>query len=77
VNLPDSSTESNEIDKSGIQIEPTRGLVDVIIEIGRQRQAIFLKMKDAVEKGDRDGVFRCAEELVGLCEPDLENQASN
>jgi len=35
------------------------------MKIGEERQQILLKMKEAVEKGDRDAVFQCAEELVG------------
>lgn len=64
--LPHSAmrTTVNLLDSSAAY-EPPPGLLDVLLEIGKQRQQILVKMKEAVEKGDREAVFHCAEELVG------------
>jgi hypothetical protein len=41
-------------------------VVDAILEIGNQRRQILLRMKRAVLAEDREAVFQCAAELVGL-----------
>lgn len=64
-NVPHNSANSNE----------TSQLLDAVIEIGNRRRLLLVKMKEAVRKRDRDAVFQCAEELVGLCEPGIERES--
>lgn len=64
-NLPHDPTKSTEASH----------LLDAVIEIGNRRRLLLVKMKEAVRKRDRDAVFQCAEELVGLCEPGIERES--
>jgi hypothetical protein len=65
-NLPQDPAKSNEASH----------LLDAVIEIGNRRRLLLLKMKEAVRKRDRDAVFQCAEELVGLSELGTEEETS-
>jgi hypothetical protein len=39
-------------------------VVDAVLEIGKRRQEILLKMKEAIRRKDLEEVFRLAETLV-------------
>jgi hypothetical protein len=66
--VPDSHRPSNRTD---VDLSPPAGelpteIVDAILEIGNQRRQILLRMNKGVLAKDRDAVFECAAELVGL-----------
>jgi hypothetical protein len=62
--LPHNSTKSND----------SSSLLDAVLEIGNRRRLLLVKMKEAVQKRDREAVFHCAEELVGCVEPGTEGR---
>jgi hypothetical protein len=43
-------------------------MVDALLEIGKRRQEILLKMKEAIGRKDLEAVFHLAEALVGVGE---------
>ena len=57
-NLPDCSPKSNE----------SSYLLDAVLEIGDRRRRVLVKMKEAVQKSDRDAVLHCAKELLEISE---------
>jgi hypothetical protein len=59
-------SERADADLSMPAADRASDIVDAIIEIGTQRRQILLKMKAAVLANDKDAVFNCAAELVGL-----------
>lgn len=42
------------------------GLIDVLLDIGRERQRIMAAMKEALLRGDDAEALECARELTGL-----------
>ena len=42
------------------------GLIDVLLEIGRERQRVMQAMKEALLRGDDGEALECARELTGL-----------
>jgi len=63
-NLPHSSTESN--DKIDFKFEPSSGLIDALMEIGKERANILEAMKAALLRGDEDEALERARDLMGL-----------
>jgi hypothetical protein len=44
-------------------------VVDAVLQIGKRRQEILLKMKDAIRTKDLEAVFHLAEALVEVGDP--------
>lgn len=42
------------------------GMVDAILEVGRQRKAVLDKMRAALQSGDDSGALELARKLCGL-----------
>jgi len=66
-NISNSHEKSNPADSAADNKASTcGGLVDVILEIGRERQRIMEAMKVALLRGDDPEALECARELTGL-----------
>jgi hypothetical protein len=62
--ISNSSEKSNTVSNS--EALSGAGLVDAILEIGRERQRIMEAMKAALLRGDDDAALEHARELTGL-----------
>jgi hypothetical protein len=45
---------------------PVSGVVEAILEVGRQRKAILQRLRNALECGDTDNALKFARQLCGL-----------
>jgi hypothetical protein len=48
------------------EMHVTPGLIDVLMEIGQEREKILVAMKEALLRGDDDEALERARELTGL-----------
>lgn len=55
--------------QNGLQVS---GVVDAVLEVGRQRKAVLDKMRAALQSGDDSGALKLARQLCGL-----QNEESN
>jgi hypothetical protein len=62
--ISNSSEKSNAVSNSEALLGA--GLVDVLLEIGRERQRVMEAMKAALLRGDDDAALERARELTGL-----------
>lgn len=62
----DDSNTVNEAGSSSASVDSMSGIVDAILEVGRQRHALLKKMRDAIKGGDKEQALNLASQLCGL-----------
>jgi hypothetical protein len=60
---PDTGYDVMPEPQNGLSVS---GVVEAILEVGRHRQAILLKLRAALECGDTENALNCARQLCGL-----------
>jgi hypothetical protein len=61
------ATPSTEMNRDKTNFDGNlSGLVDAILEVGRQRKELLDQMRNALESGNREKALSCARRLCGL-----------